>query len=573
MSPDLLLSHFNRVSDAPDAVARLRRSVLDLAVRGKLVEQAPSDQHAAELVQQVRKQLTNVGVTTEIVPVQEEEAPFQLPSGWAWSRIGEVCSKTGSGSTPRGGKAAYQASGIPFLRSQNVHDDGLRLDEVAYIDVGTHARMAGTHVRPRDLLLNITGGSIGRCCRVPDEFGTANVSQHVAILRPALPEMADFLHLLVRSPYFQQFIQDEQTGAGRGGLPKGRMDRIVVAIPPLSEQQRIVRRVHELMALCDQLEAERAEREAIRDRLMTATLARINLPDSASFRDDAAFMLDVLYAITERAEQVAQIREAILNLAVRGELVPRQAADQPAADLILRLVRRRSQLVEASAAARSKANSRDVSRTDSILPASWTRVTLGELCSLITSGPRGWAEHYAESGPGFVRAQNVRFGELRLDDLARVNPPQRSEGSRTQVATGDLFVVITGAGVTNPALLDREIGEAYVSQHVALIRPLETELSSWLLLCLMAPAGCRSELVERAYGAGKPGLNLDNIRSLSVPIPPLAEQQRILKKVAELMALCDQMEESIVGAERLRGRLLDALLHQLLDPPGRIRAA
>jgi type I restriction enzyme S subunit len=155
---------------------------------------------------------------------------------------------------------------------------------------------------------------------------------------------------------------------------------------------------------------------------------------------------------------------------------------------------------------------------------------------------------------------------LRLDDLAFVNPPSKSEGSRTQVAKGDLLIVITGAGVTNPALLDHDPGEAYVSQHVGLVRPSDQQLSVWLLLCLMADAGGRGELVERAYGAGKPGLNLDNIRSLSVPFPPLAEQHRIVAKVDALMGLCDRLEASLTAAAATRRRLLDALLAETLVP-------
>jgi type I restriction enzyme S subunit len=120
--------------------------------------------------------------------------------------------------------------------------------------------------------------------------------------------------------------------------------------------------------------------------------------------------------------------------------------------------------------------------------------------------------------------------------------------------------------VTNPALLDHDLGEAYVSQHVGLVRPTDPQLSAWLLLCLMADGAGRAELVERAYGAGKPGLNLDNIRSLSVPLPPLAEQQRIVAKVNEVMALCDRLESYLVDSARTRTRLLDALLAEALAP-------
>jgi type I restriction enzyme, S subunit len=133
---------------------------------------------------------------------------------------------------------------------------------------------SGTAVKPADLLLNITGGSMGRCCRIPNDFAEANVSQHVAIIRSALPSMADFLHRLVLSPYFQAFIFGEQTGAGRGGLPKNRMDRIAIALPPLAEQHRIVAKVDALMALCDQLETALTTTATTRQCLLDTLIRR-----------------------------------------------------------------------------------------------------------------------------------------------------------------------------------------------------------------------------------------------------------------------------------------------------------
>ena len=173
------------------------------------MDQDSADEPASKLISKSRKKKT----TKSSAPresAQHARIPIWSSRGWLWSRIGELCTKTGSGSTPRGGKNVYKLIGVPFIRSQNVYDDGLRIDDVAFIEPDVHARMAGTAVRARDLLLNITGGSMGRCCRVPDKFAEANVSQHVAIIRPAVSEMANFLHKLVLSPYFQAFIFDEQ---------------------------------------------------------------------------------------------------------------------------------------------------------------------------------------------------------------------------------------------------------------------------------------------------------------------------------------------------------------------------
>ena len=125
--------------------------------------------------------------------------------------------------------------------------------------------------------------------------------------------------------------------------------------------------------------------------------------------------------------------------------------------------------------------------------------------------------------------------------------------------------------MTNPALLQQELGEAHVSQHVGLVRPTQRQIADWLLLSVMADAGGRAELVQRAYGAGKLGLNLDNIRSLSIPLPPLAEQRRIVAKVDALMALCDRLEKSLDATAATRLRLLDALLAEALAPAAAAR--
>jgi type I restriction enzyme S subunit len=260
------------LTTTPAQIKQLRQTILNLAVRGKLVEQDPEDEPAEELLREMESRFKRLKITKKQVLLEAKEIPFALPDRWQWTRLGQICEKTGSGSTPRGGKEAYSEIGIPFLRSQNVYNDGLRLADVVFIDHQIHQRMAGTTVLPCDLLLNITGGSIGRCAKVPVDFQEANVSQHVAIIRVGMPGMEDFIHAFILSPYFQSFVDKSQTGAGRGGLPKNRMDAIPVALPPLAEQHRIVAKVDELMALCDQLEQQLSQAEQSRRVLLEAVL-------------------------------------------------------------------------------------------------------------------------------------------------------------------------------------------------------------------------------------------------------------------------------------------------------------
>lgn len=523
MNAVLLLEHYARIAEAPDAIARLRRFILDLAVRGKLVEQDPSDEPAPHILRTAK--------------IREFSAEANI-SGWAVADVVQLLQ-------------FQYGKGLPANERQ---------DNGAIPVFGSNGVVTNTHTALTEKPAIIVGrkGSAGALNLCNGPSWTTDVAYFVEA-----PAYFSIHYLMLGL----SALNLDRLGKGvKPGLSRSDAYALSMSVPPLPEQHRIVAKVHELMALCDQLEAARAEREADRDRLTAASLARLNAPDPQTFATDARFALDNIAPLTTRADQIKALRQTILNLAVRGKLMGQDAGDEDASALLQRVKAEKASLVKAGAIPRPKDGVRDLDYLAEPLPASWLPIALGDICNLVTSGSRGWGEFYAESGPGFVRAQNIRFGKLRLEGLACVNPPAKSEGARTQVAEGDLLIVITGAGVTNPALLDRDLGEAYVSQHVGLVRPSDRNLSRWLLLCLMADAGGRSELTTRAYGAGKPGLNLDNIRSLSVPLPPFAEQHRIIAKVDELMALCDELETGLTDGEQTRSRLLEAVLHKTLEP-------
>ena len=153
----------------------------------------------------------------------------------------------------------------------------------------------------------------------------------------------------------------------------------------------------------------------MRDRLAAASLARLNAPDPETFQADARFALDALPALTTRPDQIKQLRQTILNLAVRGKLVPQDPNDEPASELLKRIAKEKARLVKAGAIPRQKEIASRPSKLTDALPTTWSPIALGEVCNLVTSGSRGWAEYYVTSGSGFIRAQNIRFGKLRLD--------------------------------------------------------------------------------------------------------------------------------------------------------------
>ena len=210
------------------------------------------------LMEEQRQAVIHHAVTLGLdpnVPVRESDLPGlgYIPKHWAVRRLGHLATKFGSGITPRGGATVYREDGIPFLRSQNVHFGGLHLQGVARIPLALHRELSASHVQPNDVLLNITGASIGRVCTVPNDFVDANVNQHVCIIRPHQRHLLPlYLSAYLSTPHMQSEIRTEQTGASREGLTLQSIRDFLLPVPPVPEQRSIIDAIDERTKLIRQ---------------------------------------------------------------------------------------------------------------------------------------------------------------------------------------------------------------------------------------------------------------------------------------------------------------------------------
>jgi len=257
-------------ADQLTQLENLNQAILQEAVQGKLVTQDSNDEPASVLLKRIKTEKSKSGKKEKpLPPIKPEEIPFAIPESWVWCRLGEMCSKIGSGSTPKGSN--YSKKGFPFFRSQNIHNNGMVYDDIKFVSDEVQKQMNGTAVYPNDILLNITGGSLGRCSLVPNEFIEGNVSQHVCIIRP-LEVDTNYFHKLVQSPYFQKFIFSSTTGAGREGLPKYNLERFPIPLPPLSEQKRIVAEISTQLEKTKKLKQHIIANQQATEQLLKALL-------------------------------------------------------------------------------------------------------------------------------------------------------------------------------------------------------------------------------------------------------------------------------------------------------------
>jgi type I restriction enzyme, S subunit len=569
MKAECLLENFDRIAESPGSIAHLRRFILDLAVRGKLVEQDSNDEPASELLKRIQVEKEKLVQEGEIKrfekfePIKSADFKFVIPNGWQIVQMGWISRKLGAGSTPLGGKSVYQNEGVPFLRSQNVHNNGLRLDDVALIPESIHNRMSGTHIKKHDVLLNITGASIGRCALVPDTFQEGNVSQHVAIIRLFISDMRDFIHLSLISPFFQRLIDDVQVGVSREGLSMQNLKLFPMLIPPLAEQHRIVVKVDELMGLCDQLEAAQKDRESKRDRLVASSLHHLNqATNPAEFRDRAQFYFDRLPKLTTRSEHIKQLRQTILNLAVCGKLVPQDPNDEPASELLKRIQVEKKRLIkEGNIKPEKEMSSIDGLVQSFEIPKGWKWIRWNTIALKIGDIDHKMPDTVKDGIPyvsprDFLPDNQINFdGAKRIssDDFVRLS-------AKIKPDVGDLIYPRYGTIGENRLVVEQR--DFLASYSCAVIKVLRGFINPRFQYFFSISPYCRQQARAAENKTTQANVGIKSIQDFIFPLPPLAEQHRIVAKVDELMGLCDRLEAQIDITETDSRRLLESLLHQ-----------
>jgi type I restriction enzyme S subunit len=321
------------------------------------------------------------------------------------------------------------------------------------------------------------------------------------------------------------------------------------------------------------LESARTAREATRDRLTTASLTRLTAPDTdaETFRSHARFTLDALPTLTTRPDQIKTLRQTILNLALRGKLVEQDRADEPAGVLLERVGKIRMKLLRSdypnASEARTqlkKLSQQTLPKDLPSLPASWIWATLQQ-CSLLVVDCKNKTAPYSESGIKLVRTTNVRDGKLNLIDQKYVTDETYAIWSaRCVPQSGD--ILITREAPMGEVCLIPPDEKICLGQRMMLARLVPETIDPDFLLYSLRDPKLMDRVQDKPLGMTVQHLRVGGIETLLVPLPPLAEQHRIVAKVNELMALCDQLEASLTTADTTRRRLLEALLHEALEP-------
>ncbi len=553
MNATRLLQHFDRISEAPDAIPCLRQFILELAVRGKLVEHDPKDEPTSELLNRIlaekeRRIRDEQLKKQEPLPhVRPDEAWFDVPTSWIWVRLGTI-TQVLMGQSPPGETYNKTGEGIPLINGPVEFTEGPFGKTVVnqYTTAPTNLCEEG------DLLLCVRGSTTGRTNIAGFR---ACIGRGVAAIRPFFADQ--YVRLFVWR------LRASIIAMGRGiafpSVSRQQIEELPVPLPPLAEQHRIVTKVDELMALCDRLAAAQAERESGRDRLVAASLHRLNNGAAAeSFREHARIHLRHLPRITTRPEHIQQLRQTILNLAVRGHLVPQDPNDEPASELLRRFEAKKAQLTKEGTIAKERASAPvDPGEVPAQLPVSWRWARTATLCKVIVDCPHS-TPVFVPRGIICLDTNSFKDGALIPHKIRYVSDDTYKERVRRLVPrAGD--VVFAREGSVGASVIVPDGMKCCLGQRVMLFRPMPGILSTYFSLSLSEPSSL-ARLIELHKGIGAKHVNVADMRNALIPLPPLAEQQRIVAKVDELMALCDRLEGQLTTGQAESRRLLEGTL-------------
>lgn len=443
----------------------------------------------------------------------EDEIPFEIPEGWAWSRLLSLTIKIGAGSTPSGGAAVYSTFGIKFIRSQNIYDDGLVLDDVAYISEEINQKKKGSIVKPNDILLNITGGSIGRCSLVPDDFDIANVNQHVIIIRLVDSRLQKYLHSVITSPYIQEQILSRQAGSGRGGLSAETLSTFLIPLPPIDEQFSI----HAKLAECISY-------------ISTISTSQLSIIDICTI-----------------------VKSKILDSAIRGKLVPQNSDDEPASVLLERIRAEKKQLIKQGKIKPDKKESIIFRGEDNSyylpenaislkmpfeIPDSWSWSTLKELCNY------GYCEK--------ISAENIPQNSwvLDLEDIEKdtgkviqhITNKDRSVSSTKHVFHKNMILYSKLRPYLNKVVLADNDG--FCTSEILPLAFNKVIYPRYAQIFLMSPFFV-NYASNCSYGMKMPRLGTQDGQNAFFSIPPYNEQIKIADKTNQLFSQLELIKTNI----------------------------
>lgn len=544
-------------------IKKLRELILELAVRGLLVPQDPKDEPASELLKKIAAEKATLVKEGKIkkdkplLPIGEKERAFEVPKGWLWERFGNLAEHNAGKTLDQG---RNQGELRDYITTSNLYWGRFDLSTVRQMPL-EDADLEKCQAIQDDLLI-CEGGEAGRAAVWNHDYPIC-FQNHIHRARFWQGINPYYAYRLLEKMSYSGEIDDYRKGVGISNMSGKALGSIPFPLPPLVEQHRIVAKVDELMVLCDQLEqqidASLSAHQTLVETLLNALTSAVDHAQFASAWQRIAEHFDTLFT-TE--ESIYQLKQTILQLAVMGKLVPQDPNDEPASELLKKIAAEKVKLVKEGKIKKEIPLARIGGEEKPFeLPEKWEWSRLIEISANIHYG------YTASSDDGIKSVRLLRITDIQDDVVDWDSVPgceiEADKIAQYKLVDEDILIARTG-GTIGKSYLVQDINVCAVfASYLIRIRHLKGMSAHYKKIYLGSQLYWR-QLYAKSMGTGQPNVNGASLKGLVVPVPPLVEQHRIVAKVHELMALCDQLKSRLSDVQITQLHLADALAEQAL---------
>ena len=484
----------------------LKNSILQLAIQGKLVPQRAEEGNAEDLYKQIQAKKQKfikegkIKKEKSLPPIIDGEKPFEIPESWKWVRLGEIATVLGGKRIPAGRKLTTENTGHIYIRVSDMKDDFVSTNNLMYVPHDIYSTISKYIINKEDIYITVAG-TIGRVGKIPPELNGANLTENADRLVFSVIDQNWFIDCL-KSSAVQSQITNVTTKVGQPKLAIKRIQELTIPLPPLAEQKRIVAKIEELLPYVERYEAAYNKLQQLNKR----------------FPDD--------------------LQKSVLQLAIQGRLVPQCPEEGNAEDLYKQIQAEKQKLIKEGKIKKEKPLPPITDDEKPFeIPESWKWVRLNELCKSISDGDHQPPPQVSNGYP-FLVISNISSGKIDFSNTRYVSESYFNSLPNERVAKkGDILFTVTGSlGIPIKVEDDKEF---CFQRHIALLKVLiKIDCLNYFLRTPMVQLQCN----KVATGTAQKTIGLKSLRNLLIPLPPLAEQKRIVAKIEELLPFCDKLK-------------------------------
>ena len=486
---------------------QLKASILQLAIQGKLVEQRPEEGTSEDLYQQIqaeKQKLIEEGKLKKEKPLPaiDDEIPFEIPSNWKWVNLSSLCSVISDGThqTPK-----YVGNGVPFISVKDISSGVINFSDTKFISYEDSKELNKKIAPESGDILICRIGTLGKAVKIPSGCKQFSIFVSLGLIKPLNKEISDFIVTVINSAYGFNWLQLVKVGGGTHTykINLGDLRKFIIPLPPLAEQKRFAAKIEELLPLVEKYKKAYSELEIL----------------NSKFSGD--------------------MKKSILQYAIQGKLVEQRPEEGTAEDLYQQIQEEKQNLIKEGKLKKEKPLA--PIEDDEIpfeIPEHWKWARLSSLVSVLGDGLHGTPSYDVNGTVYFINGNNLKNGKIVINDLTKKVSKEEAKKYYKDLNQSSLLVSINGT-LGNVAFYDNE---PVILGKSACYFNLIGHLDKYFFKVLIDSDYFQSYLTNFATGTTIKNVPLSAMRSVLIPLPPLAEQKRIVAKVEELLALCDKLK-------------------------------